>query len=71
MSIRNDTADPNLVKIFTSWNGATRVASWRILAADKPDIDVEAEELAHYDRAGFETGRAIRSPLTVGAFKSS
>lgn len=46
----NDTA-------YFSWNGATRLTSWLVLAADEPRNVLEMRNvLAQIDKTGFETG---------------
>jgi outer membrane protein assembly factor BamB len=40
------------VKIYASWNGATEVANWQVLAGSAPD---QLEPLATAPRKGFET----------------
>jgi hypothetical protein len=40
------------VKIYASWNGATEVASWQVLAGSGPD---KLEPLASAPKKGFET----------------
>jgi hypothetical protein len=40
------------VKIYTSWNGATEVTTWQVLAGSSPD---ELEPLASAPKKGFET----------------
>jgi hypothetical protein len=44
--------------VAVSWNGATEVASWRVLAGDDTD---DLEPVATVRREGFET--AIRIPI--------
>jgi hypothetical protein len=40
------------VEIYVSWNGATEVAAWRVLAGPGPD---ELRPVRSFPRAGFET----------------
>jgi hypothetical protein len=45
------------VNVFVSWNGATEVASWRVLAGDtKDDLAAVGKETP---RSGFETEIAV------------
>ncbi len=44
--------------VYASWNGATEVASWRVLAGPAPD---DLTEIAETDRTGFETEIAIET----------
>lgn len=45
--------------VYVSWNGATRVASWRILAGARPDAVEPAVIVPH---SGFETAIAVAKP---------
>ena len=47
------------VTVYASWNGATGVASWRLLAGPSPD---QLQAVATVPRSGFET--TIQSPQT-------
>jgi hypothetical protein len=40
------------LNVFASWNGATQVASWRVLGGSSPS---DLRTLAHAQRSGFET----------------
>jgi hypothetical protein len=46
------------VKIYASWNGATEVASWQILAGEGPR---KLQELASTPRKGFETVITVKT----------
>ena len=46
------------VNVYASWNGATEVATWRILAGASPE---ELEPVGSVPWAGFETAMAIRT----------
>jgi hypothetical protein len=46
------------VKIYASWNGATEVATWQVLAGAAPD---RLEPLASAPRQGFETVITVRT----------
>jgi hypothetical protein len=48
--------------VYASWNGATNVAAWRVLAGARPDA---LAPVAEAPRAGFET--AIALPASVSA----
>jgi hypothetical protein len=47
-----ETGSGDEVRIFASWNGATEVATWRVLAGPAPD---RLETVGSFPRAGFET----------------
>jgi hypothetical protein len=49
------------VTVYASWNGATGVTSWRVLAGPSPQ---QLAPVATAARAGFET--AIPTPAGVG-----
>ena len=42
--------------VYASWNGATEVASWRVLAGDSPTA---LKPVATAGKAGFETELAV------------
>ncbi len=46
------------VNVYASWNGATEVATWRVLAGASPE---ELEPVGSVPWAGFETAMAIRT----------
>jgi hypothetical protein len=46
------------VTIYASWNGATEVATWQVLAGSAPD---QLEPLASAPRQGFETVITVRT----------
>jgi hypothetical protein len=46
------------VTVYASWNGATEVATWRVLAGSGPD---ELEPLGSGSWKGFETALAVRT----------
>ncbi len=50
--------------VYASWNGATEVASWRVLAGAKP---ASLAPVASAPRSGFETAIAVGS-LAAGAY---
>jgi hypothetical protein len=51
------TAEPNgKLAVYASWNGATDIARWRILAGASPH---ELKPMAETSRAGFETSTTV------------
>lgn len=57
VAIEADEADGDATRVAVSWNGATEVDRWRVLAGDRPDALSRATEAP---RKGFET--TIRVP---------
>ncbi len=53
--------------VYASWNGATAVASWRVLAGASPRV---LAPVASAPRAGFETGLTLPHPLRAGSWVS-
>jgi hypothetical protein len=51
-AIAAETGPEDQVKIYASWNGATQVATWQVLAGSGPD---ELGSLASVPKKGFET----------------
>ena len=49
---------PNEVSVYASWNGATEIASWSILAGPAPD---RLKTACFVPRDGFETAAAART----------
>jgi Arylsulfotransferase (ASST) len=47
------------VRVYASWNGATEVSSWEVLAGPRPD---QIEPLGSVPRIGFETALSVQSP---------
>jgi hypothetical protein len=47
-----ETGEGDKVDIYVSWNGATEVATWRVLAGPGPD---ELKPVGSFPRTGFET----------------
>ena len=47
------------VTLYASWNGATEVATWEVLAGPNPE---ELEVVASVPRNGFETAITARTP---------
>ena len=52
--------------VFASWNGATGVAAWRVLAGARPDAMAPAVQSP---RAGFETAIAVPG-VAAGSYMS-
>jgi hypothetical protein len=46
------------VRVYASWNGATQVATWEILAGPSPN---QLESLGSVPREGFETSMSVRT----------
>ena len=46
------------VKVYVSWNGATEVATWQVLAGSGPD---ELESVGSVPRKGFETAVTLQT----------
>jgi hypothetical protein len=55
------------VTVYVSWNGATQVASWRVLAG--PSASTKTA-VARAPRAGFETAIALPSAPAAGSYVS-
>jgi hypothetical protein len=55
------------VKIYMSWNGATRVQSWRVLAGARPGALSPAGETG---RAGFETVATLHAGVRYVAVQA-
>lgn len=53
--------------VWASWNGATEVASWQVLAGDAPDA---LQPVARAPRAGFETAIAVPSAAAYVAVRA-
>jgi hypothetical protein len=52
-------ADGGRIEVVASWNGATEVASWRVLTGDGPDDLAAVTTVA---RDGFETAAVVDVP---------
>jgi hypothetical protein len=50
--IAAESGSDDEVKIFASWNGATEVTTWQVLAGHSID---DLEQIASAPRKGFET----------------
>jgi hypothetical protein len=69
--IAADLASEDKVTIYASWNGATEVATWRVLAGPNPD---QLEEVESAPREGFETTITVETSepfVAVEALDSS
>lgn len=53
--------------VYASWNGATTVASWRVLAGASPSA---LAPIASAPRTGFETAIALAAPPPRGSYVS-
>src|SRR5829696_3761350 len=47
------------LEVYASWNGATEVSSWEVLAGPRPE---QLEPLGSVARNGFETALSVQSP---------
>jgi len=47
------------IRVYASWNGATEVATWEVLAGSSPG---QLESLDSVPREGFETALLARTP---------
>src|SRR5919112_515196 len=47
------------LEVYASWNGATEVSSWEVLAGPRPE---QMEPLGSVARNGFETAMVVQSP---------
>ena len=50
--------DNGVVTAWASWNGATKVGAWQLLAGRSPDHLVRVEQVGHH---GFETRMRVRT----------
>jgi hypothetical protein len=57
-AVAAETGPEDKVKIYASWDGATEVATWQVLAGSGPD---ELETLASAPKKGFETVITVRT----------
>jgi hypothetical protein len=57
-AIAAESGQDDEVKIYASWNGATEVATWQVLAGEGPR---KLKELASTPREGFETVIAVNT----------
>jgi hypothetical protein len=52
-----ESGERDEVEIYVSWNGATEVAAWRVLAGRGPE---ELKPVGYFPRAGFETTATVQ-----------
>jgi len=53
-----ERASEEEVRVYASWNGATQVTTWEVLAGPSPD---QLESLGSIPRDGFETAMLVRT----------
>lgn len=58
------TSTGTSLTVYTSWNGATEVASWRLLAGSSPSSLSAAETVP---KNGFETSATLTVPVGISA----
>ena len=46
------------VRVYASWNGATEVSTWEVLAGPRPD---QIKPLGSVPRNGFETAMVVQT----------
>src|SRR5215208_2406427 len=54
-----ERANEEELEVYASWNGATEVSSWEVLAGRRPE---QIEPLGSVPRNGFETAMSVQSP---------
>jgi hypothetical protein len=54
-----ERANEEELEVYASWNGATEVSSWEVLAGPRPG---QIEPLGSVPRNGFETALSVQSP---------
>ena len=54
-----ERANEEELEVYASWNGATEVSSWEVLAGPRQD---QLEPLGSVPRNGFETAMSVQSP---------
>jgi hypothetical protein len=54
-----ERANEEEVRVYASWNGATEVSTWEVLAGPRPD---QIEPLGSVPRNRFETALSVQSP---------
>jgi hypothetical protein len=60
-------SSPGHVTIYASWNGATRVAAWRVLGGDSAG---SLGFVARWNKTGFETAMAVGSSVRYFAVQA-
>lgn len=66
-AIATESSDDGKVKVWMSWNGATDVASWRVLAGSSEDSLEPGEAVP---KEGFETEAEIDTPHQIFAVEA-
>jgi hypothetical protein len=54
-----ERANEEELEVYASWNGATEVSSWEVLAGPRPG---QIEPLGSVPRNGFETALSVQTP---------
>jgi hypothetical protein len=54
-----ERANEDELEVYASWNGATEVSTWEVLAGPRPD---QTEPLGSVPRDGFETALSVQTP---------
>jgi hypothetical protein len=54
-----ERANEDELNVYASWNGATEVSTWEVLAGPRPD---QTESLGSVPRNGFETALSVQTP---------
>jgi hypothetical protein len=54
-----ERAKEDELEVYVSWNGATEVSTWEVLAGPRPD---QIEPLGSVPRNGFETALWVQTP---------
>jgi hypothetical protein len=54
-----ERANEDELEVYASWNGATEVSTWEVLAGPRPD---QIEPLGSVPRNGFETALSVQTP---------
>jgi hypothetical protein len=65
IAVRREDLDEN--DVYASWNGATNVAAWVVLAGDDTDA---LRTIAHVPKSGFETRVRVRRGFTHYAVRA-
>jgi hypothetical protein len=61
---RTATSSGTTVTVYTSWNGATEVASWQLLEGESPSSLAPVATVA---KSGFQTTATVNLPISVSA----
>jgi hypothetical protein len=62
-----ERASEEEVRVYASWNGATEVSAWEVLAGPRPE---QTEPLGSVPRSGFETGLSVQTPYPYVAMRA-